>query len=108
LYLERRADQGGHTTILAPIFADLRAALAKHELAPIARSFAEELIASVDVEQGNWQGHPVDVPMMDGLAAAGNEMTLRRFAERLPRADLRKEALRRIVRIHIFNDPRRQ
>jgi hypothetical protein len=53
------------------------------------------------VEAGSWQGHPVDVAMMDRLAAAGNEMTLRRFAERLPRADLRQEARRCIVRIHI-------
>jgi len=101
LYLERRPGQDGHPSGLEPIFDELRGALAKHHLAPVARSFAQDLIASVDVEHGTWQGQPVDVAMMDALAAAGNEMTLRRFAERLPRADLRQEASRRIIRIHI-------
>lgn len=101
LYLERRPGQDGHANILVPVFDELRSALAGKQLAPVARSFAQDLIASIDVEHGTWQGHPVDVAMMDALAAAGNEMTLRRFAERLPRADLRQEASRRIIRIHV-------
>ena len=63
---------------------------------PIAKSSAAEIIATVDVEHGPWQGRPVDPPLMDTLAAAGNEMTLTRFAERLPAPDL-QEAKRRIV-----------
>src|SRR6185436_12040952 len=43
LYLERRPGFEGHTAILAPIFDELRAALAKDELAPVARSFAGDL-----------------------------------------------------------------
>ena len=39
--------------------------------------------------------------MMDALAAAGNEMTLTRFAERLPDAGLREQAKRRIIRVHV-------
>jgi hypothetical protein len=42
---------------------------------------------------------------MDTLAAAGNEMSLTRFAERLPAPDLREQAKRRIVRVHVALSP---
>ncbi|HLK92034.1 MAG TPA: hypothetical protein VKZ18_19235 [Polyangia bacterium] len=105
LYIDRRPDLDGHPTVLAPLFDELRGKLAKNKLGPVAKAFATELIATVDVEHGAWQGHPVDLPLMDTLAAAGNEMTLTRFAERLPTPELREEARRRLVRIHIALSP---
>src|ERR1043165_5488400 len=48
-----------------------------------------------------FQGRPVDDAMIDALAAAGNEMTLRRFANRPPGAELRDAAKRRLIRVHI-------
>jgi hypothetical protein len=42
---------------------------------------------------------------MDALAASGNEMTLTRFAERLPDPALREQARRRLVRIHVALSP---
>ena len=101
LYLDRRPELDGHQNVLGPLFDGLRDKLAKNKLGPVAKAFASEVIATVDVERGAWQGHPVDLPLMDTLAAAGNEMTLTRFAERLPRSELREEARRRLVRIHI-------
>ena len=86
LYVDRRPGLDGHPKVLAPLFEDLRDKLAKNKLGAVARSFAAEVIATVDVEHGTWQGRRVDLPLMDTLAAAGNEMTLTRFAERLPDA----------------------
>ena len=101
LYVDRRPDLDGHQTVLAPLFDELRDRLAKNKLGPVAKSFAAEVIATVDVEHGSWHGRPVDLPLLDTLAAAGNEMTLTRFAERLPTPDLREQAKRRIVRVHV-------
>jgi hypothetical protein len=85
--------------------AEVRTALAKGKLGPVATHFGQELVSTVDVEQGRWQGHAVDPAMMDALAASGNEMTLTRFEERLPSAELREQARRRIVRVHIALSP---
>lgn len=101
LYLDRRPGLDGHPEVLAAIFDDLRTLLAKDALGAVARTFAAEVLATVDVEHGTWQGRRVDLAMMDALAATGNEMTLTRFAERLPEPDLREQAKRRIVRLHI-------
>jgi hypothetical protein len=101
LYLDRRNGLAAHPKFIALIASELRDALSHHRLGPLARADAEEMLAELDVEHGTWQGRPVDVAQMDALAAAGNEMTLRRFAERLPSPQLRDEAKRRIVRIHI-------
>jgi hypothetical protein len=99
LYVERRAGLDGDPQVTMRLFGDLRAALPK--LSPVAQSFAADLLATVDVEHGTWKGHAVDDAMMDALAAAGNEMTLERFAQRLPQVEMRQEAQRRLVRIHV-------
>ena len=101
LYVDRRPGLDGHPQVLMPIFDDLRASLAKNELGAMARTFAAEVITTFDIEHGTWQGRRVDLPMMDALAATGNEMTLTRFAMRLPDPDLREQAKRRIVRVHV-------
>ena len=101
LYVDRRPGLDGHAKVLVPIFDDLRASLAKNDLPAVARTFAAEVIATFDIEHGTWQGRRVDLPMMDALAATGNEMTLTRFAKRLPEPDLREQAKRRIVRVHV-------
>ena len=101
LYVDRPFGRDGDPTVLAPIFDDLRASLAKDKLGAVARTFAAEIVATVDVEHGVWHGRRVDLPMMDALAAAGNEMTLTRFGERLPEPGLREQAKRRIIRVHV-------
>jgi len=101
LYVDRPFGLDGHPTVLAPFLDDLRTSLATNKLGAVARTFTAELIATVDLEHGIWQGRRVDLPMMDALAAAGNEMTLTRFAERLRKPGLREQAKRRIVRVHV-------
>jgi hypothetical protein len=130
LYLERRSDQNGHPEVVNPILDELRQALEqadarksaaaqgtgggllatmahwfKWEPGPVARDMGRELLASADIEQGRWQGQPVNVALMDELALAGNTMTLARFARRLPDPALRTEASRRIIRAHIALSP---
>ena len=101
LYLDRRDGFDGHPSVVAPLFDELREAVAHEALGPVATRFAHELLTTLDVEHGRWQGRPVDVALMDALAANGNEMTLTRFAERLPDLALREQARRRLVRIHV-------
>jgi hypothetical protein len=105
LYLERPAGLGGNPSVRQALSEEIRAALAKGRLGPVAAHFGQELVATIDVENGQWQGHAVDPAMMDTLAASGNEMTLTRFVERLPSAELREQAQRRIVRVHIALSP---
>ena len=105
LYLERPSGLDGNAGVRESSVADLRTALAKGKLGPVAAHFGQEMVAIVDVESGRWQGRTVDVAMMDALAENGNEMTLARFEERLPSAELREQARRRIVRVHIALSP---
>jgi hypothetical protein len=105
LYLERPSGLDAHASVRESLVAEVRTALAKGKLGPVATHFGQELVATVDVEHGRWQGRAVDPVMMDALAESGNEMTLTRFAERLPSAELREQARRRIVRVHIALSP---
>ncbi|HJX62863.1 MAG TPA: hypothetical protein VJ860_02810, partial [Polyangia bacterium] len=105
LYLDRPAGLDGNANACAPWLDELRTALAQGKLGPVAAHFAQERVATSDVETGRWQGRAVDTAMMDALAASGNEMTLSRFVERLPSPELREQAQRRIVRVHIALSP---
>ncbi len=105
MYLDRQPGRDPHPAVLTPLLADIRAALAKKQLGRIATRFGQELLDTVDIEHGTWQGQNVDAAVMDALAKAGNELTLHRFTERLPSEPLRIEASRRVVRIHIALSP---
>jgi hypothetical protein len=106
LYLDRRRDQNGHPEVVGPLFEELRKTLGKADaLGPVARDMGRELLATLDIEKGRWQDQDVSVAMMDELAAAGNTMTLERFAKRLPDPALSAEASRRIIRVHIALSP---
>ncbi|HJX52721.1 MAG TPA: hypothetical protein VJ801_08150, partial [Polyangia bacterium] len=56
LYLERPAGLDSNPSARAPWFEKLRTALAKGKLGPVAAHFAQELVATIDVENGQWQG----------------------------------------------------
>ena len=105
LYLDRTAKVDARAEVLAPIAEELRSKLAKKKLGALAAQFAQELLATLELEKGNWQGRAVDLPQMDALAAVGNEMTLTRFSRRLPTAAMRNEARHRLLRIHIALSP---
>ena len=101
LYLERKNRIHDAHDELKSLFADLRVALEKKRLGPVATRFGEELVAAVDLEDGKWRGRAVDASTLDSL----DEPTLRLFVDRLPSEDLRNEAKRRIVRRHIDASP---
>jgi len=105
LYLDRANGTMGHPEALGPMFDDLRAALANHRLGPTATTFGTELLEAVDLERGMYEGHTVDVSMIDGLRESGDEKTLRLFMNRLPSPVLRDEAKRRVIRIHVAASP---
>ena len=62
---------------------------------------ATAFLDAVDIEEGRLRGRVVDAATLDRLFAAGDETLLRRCSERLPAADLRTEARRRVIRLHI-------
>jgi hypothetical protein len=105
LYIERKNGIDGHARVDEPLVAELRRALDRHRLGPLATRMGDELIAAVDLEHGRWLDRPVDVAVIDQLFAAGDEPTLRRFIDRLPQAELRDAARRRVIRLHIAASP---
>lgn len=105
LYLGRKSGIDGHPGVVGPMFEDLRRALTAHRLGPAATRFGEELITAVDVERGEWGGRPVDEAAIEALFQAGDEKTLGLLGDRLPRQDLRDQARRRVIRIHIAASP---
>jgi hypothetical protein len=104
-YLDRRAGTDAHVPNVQALTSNLREAIDKKKLGRIATQLGQEVLDSIELEHGKYRGSPVDEVTMDRLAADGNELTLRRFAERLPTEQLRDEAKRRLVRIHIKLSP---
>jgi hypothetical protein len=105
LYLDRGVGVEAHPVAVAALLAEAKERIAKGKLGPIGTRFATELIETAELEHGSWRGRTIDGALLDELAAAGNEITLKRFSERLPSAELRDEARRRIVRIHVALSP---
>jgi hypothetical protein len=104
-YLDRAAGTDAHPAKVTEITSSVRDAIAAKKLGRIATQFGQELLDTIEIEHGNYRGSPVDPAVMDRLAADGNELTLRRFVDRLPTEQLRNEAQRRLVRIHIALSP---
>jgi hypothetical protein len=98
VYADRPNGVNGHADKLGPMFADLRNAIAKQRLGPVARKQAESLVTTADLEQGRWGGRVVDRALIDGLS---DEMLAHRFSLRLPSPELREQARRRVIRIKI-------
>src|SRR6185312_8300305 len=91
-YIERKHGVDGHAAVDAPLFVELRKALAAHKLGPLAAPVGEELLATWDLEHGLWKGEPVTLATIDALHAAGDEKSLRRFA--VPRGARRRRPRR--------------
>jgi hypothetical protein len=104
-YIERKNGFDGHEVVDTKLVDELRKALLNHRLGPAATSFGEELVEIVDLEHGLWLGRTVDLPMIDKLYAGGDAKTLGRIAARLPQTDLRAQAKRRVIRLHIMASP---
>lgn len=87
------------------LFSDLRRALAARRLGPIAARAGEALLASVEIEAGQWHGRAIDAAVIAGRARANDEATLRAFYDRLPPSSLRSEAGTALLRMHIAASP---
>jgi hypothetical protein len=100
-FLLRRRGTAPHAAAIDGDVASLRDALAKGRLGPVASKFGHEVLTTIDLERGLWNGAPLTVAALDALEKDKDEALLRRIALRVPDESLEKEARRRIVRLHI-------
>src|SRR5205814_264873 len=105
LYLERDPAIAARESAVRDLGAMLRTAIGKKRLGPAALKNGTELLATLDLEQGIFQGRTVDVPLLDSMLKSGDEASLLRCAQRLPDAALRTEAKRRVIQLHIQAPP---
>jgi hypothetical protein len=101
VFLSRPTGIEPHAAVLTELTTDLQNALAGRKLGPEAIRYGQELLNSLDLGRGIWEGQPVTGTTLDELQARNDETSLRRFALRLPDANARTEARRRIIRLHI-------
>ncbi len=101
VYLERPADRSAHPNVVANAVGNVRRALGRGALDSWASPQATAFLDAVDIDEGRLRGRVVDLAMLDQLFAAGDEALLRRCSEHLRAADLRTEARRRVIRLHI-------
>ncbi len=105
VYVGRPTGRDGDPAATKATFDDLRRRFFTGRFGPIAARSVNDLLGVVDVELGRYAGRPVDLPTIDWIAAGGDQLVLRRFADRLPAADLRAQALRRLIRVRIAASP---
>jgi hypothetical protein len=77
---------------------DLRAELADHRYGAFGTKLASEVLSTLDLDRGTWQGAKVTTAMID---AQTDEELLRQMARRLPDRTVADSARRRIIRLHI-------
>jgi len=105
LYVERAPGLAARPATVANALSRLQRAVDGKRLGPAGRPRATDLVAVLQLEQGRWQGRPVDAAALDALAQAGEERTLRWAIDRLPEDVQRGEARRRVIRLHLDASP---
>lgn len=105
LYIEREADLITPSPSRMQLFDGLRRALSNHRLGTMAAMFGAELLSTVDLERGLHLGRQVDANTIEALFRRSDEPMLMRFARRLPFAELRETARRRVLRLRIMSSP---
>jgi hypothetical protein len=101
LYFERESNPSPSPKALKNLVSQLQRDVAKNDLGPFGLSHAKALLDALELEQGRWQGNPVDLAFLNGLLETGDEKTLRLCTLRLPDAALRTTARRYVIRLHI-------
>jgi hypothetical protein len=102
VYSERSPDIRAPATAVE-LGGELRKAA--RTLGPIGRHSAEAMIAQLDVERAVWGARAIDPAYLDELTTPDNEPFLTFLAARLSDANLRAEARRRVIRLHIAVSP---
>lgn len=105
VYLERGAGLAATPDTVDRGLSLLQRDVDRKGLGPVGQRRAEDLLAMLNLERAQWQGHPMDAQVMDALQEAGDERTLRWAIARLPGEPLRAEARRRVIRLHLRASP---
>ena len=101
VYLGRPADRSSHSQVIAALEAKVATARAQGRMGPWAARHALAFVDTIDIERGWFRGHVVELATLDWLFADGDEGLLRDCSQRLPAPDLRAQARRRVIRLHI-------
>jgi hypothetical protein len=104
-FLDRPAGTDPRPAAVEEDIAKLRAWLAGGKAGPFAAEHGRDILRTIELSRGQWDGAPLTAATLDALAAKKDEAMLRRIAVRVPGAELRGEAKRRIVRLHIAASP---
>jgi hypothetical protein len=104
-FLLRRRGTAPHAAAIEDDVAKLRDVLTKGRLGPMASKYGHEVLTTIDLERGLWNGAPLTVATLDALEKDKDETLLRRIAQRVPDESLEREARRRIVHLHIAASP---
>src|SRR5215813_10229385 len=91
-FVERGAGISASSRVLDEVASKVQSKAAANQLGPIARGIGMELVDAIDLEQGIWRGHLVDVATLDVLSNSADDATLLLFARRLANPPLREEA----------------
>jgi hypothetical protein len=101
VFLARPAGVVPHPAVTSELLDDLTQALQKKRLGPFATRYGEDLLLEFGLLQNRWRSQPLTPTDLDALLEQKKEGLLRRIIERAPDTNLREEARRRIVRLHI-------
>jgi hypothetical protein len=101
LYLDRPHTVQPGAAVARELFEALREAHSKKHLGPYAMKLAAQLLEAYDLEHGRWRGRALDLPALDELFAARDAASLHLILARSSSEQLRDEAKRRIIRLHI-------
>ena len=101
LYLRRSPTLQPPAAAARELFEELRSALFAQHLGPYATKLATQLLTAYDLEHGRWRGRALDVATLDALFAARDLEALHMIRVRSSSEQLRSEAKRRIIRLHI-------
>jgi len=101
LYLDRPHTLQPEAAVARELFEALREAHTKQHLGTYAMKLAAQLLEAYDLEQGRWRGRALDLPALDALFTARDAASLHLILARSNSEQLRDEAKRRIIRLHI-------
>jgi hypothetical protein len=101
IYLNRARALQPEAAVAGKLFEELREALSKGYLGSYASKLATQLLAAYDLEHGRWKGRALDLATLDALFSAHDSAALQLIFARSSSEQLRSEAKRRIIRLHI-------
>ena len=105
LYVDRGPGVSAPANTVANTITHMQRDIDRKRLGPVGQSRGTDLLVALDLERNRWNGRPVDASVLDTLQTIGNERILRWAMNRLPDEALRREARRRVIRLHLSASP---